>query len=297
MNPDYRETILKKTAEKITLNKKQEIESIENNEEVSHWKEKGLIVRCKDSIVVNMNDKIYQSKAQILGCIDALKIILAVTTEQTHPGNIQEVIDQLVKISNKYVFSDDRKIVLRLDANDEPRPILVEVFDDLNDTQIIRIQPSVLSNDEESKEAHLSFENKTVHNLDIIQSLKRSEVSSEQTGYNHIYQESLTLKSSRLSIKRQDTDKNTDKNTDKHCCIIFSVSEIKYDNPILNSSGLIEKLSKFTGLSQSKILDNSASLMQAGYTDILSQAVNDHNIYELHNMLLGVNCDFVTQYD
>ena len=81
LNPDDRKSILKEAAEKITLSKKDVIKKIEDNIEVLHWREKGLIIKCKDFFIVNIDDKIHQNNAQILGCIDALKIIFAIVTE------------------------------------------------------------------------------------------------------------------------------------------------------------------------------------------------------------------------
>ena len=57
LNPDNRAYVLKKTAEKITIDKKQQIEDIENDQEVLNWHNKGLITKCKDFFIVNMNDK------------------------------------------------------------------------------------------------------------------------------------------------------------------------------------------------------------------------------------------------
>lgn len=52
----------------------------------------------------------------------------------------------------------------------------------------------------------------------------------------------------------------------KENCLIFVADQIKYDSSILNKSGLLQQLSKSTGLSLSEVLNNSTSLMEAGYT-------------------------------
>jgi hypothetical protein len=153
LNPDSRETILKKAAEKITLYRKEDINCLKDSEEVLNWKEKSLLVKCEDFVVVNINNEIYKSESEILGCIDALKIILAVTTNQTKPGNIKEVIDQLVKIPNKYTFTSSNAIVLNADE-DHSSSITVGFCDDSGNTGESQNNSSVLLEGNETNNLH-----------------------------------------------------------------------------------------------------------------------------------------------
>ncbi|HJD68102.1 MAG TPA: tetratricopeptide repeat protein [Rickettsia endosymbiont of Bembidion lapponicum] len=96
--PYVRESVLKKIAENATLNKRGNIENIDKNPEVLHWKDKGLINTCKDFVIVNVDDAACNNDIQLLGCIDALKVIHKISTKQIDHRFVQkEIIEQLSK--------------------------------------------------------------------------------------------------------------------------------------------------------------------------------------------------------
>lgn len=71
-------------------------------------------------------------------------------------------------------------------------------------------------------------------------------------------------------------------------CQLFSIYDIKYDNPILNNPELLKQLAaKFT---LTKIVNISHKLMQNGHNELLSKAVNNNDIESLE-LLLGNNAD------
>ena len=109
------------------------MKKINDNRELYNWRDKGLITKCKDFFTVNIDDKIYQNNAQILGCIDALKIILAITEEQIKTSiDEKEIITQLVDIVDKYEFSENRELVLKINDN-YSIPKIIGIFGELND--------------------------------------------------------------------------------------------------------------------------------------------------------------------
>ncbi len=184
LNPDERKSILKEIAEKITLNKKELIEDIEHNQEVLNWENQGFVKSCINYFILNMDKETYRHKIEILGYIDALKII-------------------------EIIIKDDK-----IDTNEGIVDLLV---------------------------------NATKMDMDIPSN------SSDET--------------------------------------VLLVNQIKYDNPILNKSSLLQELSKFTGLSLYKVLANSNILMQAGYENIITQAVNNHDVAKLGDLLVGIDYD------
>ncbi|HJD60428.1 MAG TPA: hypothetical protein LFW20_07375 [Rickettsia endosymbiont of Omalisus fontisbellaquei] len=191
INPIDRQGILKKISEEATLKKKGQIENINNSSEILHWKNKDVITKCTDFLLLNVDNTTYgNNNFYMLGCIDAIKVIKAISTEQFNADSTQdEIIKQLV--------------------------------------DVIIISPPM-------------------------------------------FQESIFPPP--LNNK-----------------VVNIINQIEYDNPILNKSGLLQELSKSTGLSLYKVLDNSNILMQAGYENIITQAVNNHDVAKLGDLLLGID--------
>lgn len=70
-----REFVIKKTSQNIALLRKGALDNISTNEEVISWKKDGLLEKLKNYFVYNCDKDMYFNNPQILGCIDALKII------------------------------------------------------------------------------------------------------------------------------------------------------------------------------------------------------------------------------
>jgi hypothetical protein len=77
---------------------------------------------------------------------------------------------------------------------------------------------------------------------------------------------------------------------DKKSCIIFSINEIIYDNPILNDKDLFKKLSDKFGFS--KVIDRSDYLIRNGFYELLEERIG--NGYDsLEKLFLGnLDLDF-----
>jgi tetratricopeptide (TPR) repeat protein len=69
------------------------------------------------------------------------------------------------------------------------------------------------------------------------------------------------------------------------CCQVFAVSNIKYDNPLLNNSALLQKLSKEIGFNNALALSNS--LVQQGEAELLQKVASTDDTDFAIDVLLG----------
>mmetsp|Transcript_23976 Transcript_23976/g.23725 ORF Transcript_23976/g.23725 Transcript_23976/m.23725 type:complete len:115 (+) Transcript_23976:385-729(+) len=59
-----------------------------------------------------MNRGLYDKKTEILGCIDALKIIFAIADDQIPEDlNHQDLVDELVRVPDRLRYSENKKFV------------------------------------------------------------------------------------------------------------------------------------------------------------------------------------------
>ena len=108
---EERKNLLFQISQKITLNKQNEILNANNNEEVEFWKEQNLISKCKDFFVVNVDREIYVTDHEILGCIDALKIIYAIVYENLKGSSKEDIEEKLIEVPSRFKFTNKKKIV------------------------------------------------------------------------------------------------------------------------------------------------------------------------------------------
>jgi len=107
LNPITRLSILHQVAQRVTLARKHAIQNAEENEEVRLWRKKWKMLRkAKNSITVDMKGKIYQSDTEVLGYLDAKKILWAISKNKID-GEADEAmkIEQLAEISKKCTYT------------------------------------------------------------------------------------------------------------------------------------------------------------------------------------------------
>ncbi|CAG9312855.1 unnamed protein product [Blepharisma stoltei] len=111
LNPSDRNNAIKEAAETITLQSAPKLYNIEINEEVEHWLNRGLVERGRSFFIVNMNRGLYEKKTEILGCIDALKIIFAIVNDQIPEELSHEaLVNQLVTAPSRLRFTKGKKV-------------------------------------------------------------------------------------------------------------------------------------------------------------------------------------------
>jgi len=103
--------MLYKVSQAITINKTNEILDANNNKEVQFWKEKDFIEKCKEFFIVDVDKEIYVTDHEILGCIDALKIIYVIIFENIKNKTTEELENLLINVPNKFKFSEKKEIV------------------------------------------------------------------------------------------------------------------------------------------------------------------------------------------
>ncbi|WP_316354298.1 hypothetical protein [Candidatus Trichorickettsia mobilis] len=114
LDPDKLHEVLKTTAEKITIWKKQEIEYIatHDNKEIACWKYQSLSDKIDKIFKVDINRKIYETNPLILGYIDALKVIYAITKDNIYVDkkSTESIATQLANSISKYTYTTDHLI-------------------------------------------------------------------------------------------------------------------------------------------------------------------------------------------
>ena len=119
LDPDKLNEVLKITAEKITIWKKQEIKYIatQDNKEIACWKYQSLSDKIKKIFTVDINSEIYKTNPLILGCIDALKIIYAITKDNiiADKQSTECIATQLANSISKYTYTTDHLVIPKID--------------------------------------------------------------------------------------------------------------------------------------------------------------------------------------
>ncbi|WP_341747472.1 hypothetical protein [Candidatus Tisiphia endosymbiont of Dascillus cervinus] len=110
LNPDDRQSILKKVAAEVTLKKAKAIQDINSdNQELHDWQQASIIQTVKNKFMFNIDAETYKTPQQILGCVDALKILWVISKGQVSSNNTEkqedEVIKQLIAIPTSYTLT------------------------------------------------------------------------------------------------------------------------------------------------------------------------------------------------
>ncbi|CAG9322123.1 unnamed protein product [Blepharisma stoltei] len=121
-NPEERESAIKKTAENITINIKRKLLNISKNQEIYFWRNQGLLQRCQDFFKVNVDHNLYQNPEEILGCIDALKIIMAIMSDQIEAGlTTEEFVLQASSIPSMLKFTKEATIEVQSNSSNSSK--------------------------------------------------------------------------------------------------------------------------------------------------------------------------------
>ncbi|CAG9317205.1 unnamed protein product [Blepharisma stoltei] len=117
-NPNERQLVIKNASEAIALNSKNKMDCIETNIEVRYWIKKRLIASCKDFMTIDADSMLDKSKPQILGCIDALKIIYAIENDQVNQNSNSDLkVRQIAEVLSSYNFNKGKKIMENQDRS------------------------------------------------------------------------------------------------------------------------------------------------------------------------------------
>jgi tetratricopeptide (TPR) repeat protein len=112
-SPSARENIIKELAQQITLRNAERIINItQEYQEIKDWNQSSIIQAIQDKFVFNVDKNIYQKNLQkSLGCIDALKIVWAITKGMIKSSStIEEVISQLLAVPTNYTLTAVKKL-------------------------------------------------------------------------------------------------------------------------------------------------------------------------------------------
>ncbi|CAG9333165.1 unnamed protein product [Blepharisma stoltei] len=106
LNPSARESVIKQTVETAALNNRDKINAIEDDPEIEYWLNYGIAAKCRSFFTIKEVNTFYQNKPEILGCIDAMKIIYAIECDKV-PRDLlpDETIKQLALVPGSYKFS------------------------------------------------------------------------------------------------------------------------------------------------------------------------------------------------
>ncbi|CAG9334104.1 unnamed protein product [Blepharisma stoltei] len=109
---ELRPYVIRKTAETLTIANREKIKAAKHNPEVQFWIENGLIAKYNDYFMLNLDDDLYKKKYQILGCLDALLIIIAAWGSFfTYKLTSEERINLLVSANSSFKFTEGKFII------------------------------------------------------------------------------------------------------------------------------------------------------------------------------------------
>jgi len=118
---DERKNFIFKISQDITVSRTKDILNADENKEVQFWKNNNFIENCRDFFVVNIDKDIHVTDQEILGCIDALKLIYAIVCDNLEYNNIEELQNSLLRVPTTYKFDENKEIVFNSEIKNNMR--------------------------------------------------------------------------------------------------------------------------------------------------------------------------------